>query len=195
LAKLLTPPTAQRVAEKLAPELAPFMDPAADAGTFPPENHVRAVMNALRRTVGDDLWADVVAELPAELGTRLAPVDGLAAQEFVARVGSARATDAVLETLAQRVSGDAVEALIGALPIELRAPLRRGKPDRDTRAERLTIEEFAERIAQRAGTTVDEAVADARAVFAVLRQALKEGDFYNLVSQLPLDYSVLLPRP
>lgn len=205
LAERLTKDEATELAAQLPEDLVPYVAANVHGQAFDadelllraaaPEGQIRAVMNALRRAVGDDEWSNVAAELGPDYGSLLAPVDGLAAHEFVARVGSSLATEAVLETLAERVSGDAVEDLISQLPIELRAPLRRGKPDRDTRAERMTIEAFAERVARRAGTTVDEAVAHARVVFAVLHDALHEGDFYNLIAQLPLDYSVLLPRP
>lgn len=196
----LTDDTARAVTEKLPPELAPYLAATGDgAGFTAPGPHVRAVMNALRRTVGDDTWADVAAELGPEASPLLAPVDGMPAQEFVARVGSHRLTDAVLETLAERVTGDDVERLVAGLPIELRAPLRRGKPDRDTPAQRLTVEQFVARIGERAGDNIADDIGDVvtvtRGAFGVLRDALPEKDFYDIVSQLPLDYSVLLPRP
>ncbi len=221
LAERLSKERSAAIVERLPEELVPCMAAGVSGQQFGadefilrvalPEPQVRAVLHALRRAVGDDVWSEIAAELPPDFGSLLAPVDGIGAADFVARVarrtgldgagagdndGARKAVDAVLETLAERVAGDQIDELIGQLPVEFRAPLRRAKPHRDTPSKRMTIEQFVDAIAQREGaTTTDEAVAHARGVLAVLHEALRESDFYNLVSQLPLDYSVLLPRP
>ena len=173
---------ALQLAATLPEELVPFMN-----GQIGPADPLvtQAVMGALRLAAGDDLWSAVAAELGPD------PV----ATYFVNHIGSQPAAEAVLQTLAERVSGDAVADIVAHLPVELRAALVRGKPDRDAPTVRMTAEEFVARIAERAALSHDEAVAAARAGFAGLHEALAERPVYEVLSQLPIDSAVLLPRP
>ena len=99
--------------------------------------HVRAVLDALARAVGPDELADVAAELSKDYAALLPRgpyVEIVPADRFLARVaeltddldGARRATDAVLETLAERIAGGEVRDLMARLPIELHGPLQRG---------------------------------------------------------------------
>lgn len=64
-----------------------------------------------------------------------------------------RATDAVLETLAERISGGEVEDLIARLPVELRRPLERGNEESHGEAQRMSLEAFVRRLAERENRT------------------------------------------
>jgi hypothetical protein len=62
-------------------------------------------------------------------------------------------------------------------------------------ARRMSLEEFVRRVAEREGVTPDEAHAQARAVFAMLRETLPEREFDDVLAQLPRDYAALTARP
>src|SRR5918999_4356786 len=108
---------------------------------------------------------------------RLAGVAGEAAE---------RATDAVLETLAERIADGEVEDLIGRLPVPLHAALKRGRA-RSPGARRMSLERFVGRVAEREGVPPEAAGEHARAVFATLRDAVGE-ELYDVTVQLPPEY-------
>jgi uncharacterized protein (DUF2267 family) len=56
----------------------------------------------------------------------------------------------------------------------------------------MRFEEFARRVAQRAGVSPDEAVGYARAVFATLRETITEREFHDLEAQLSRDFEAVL---
>jgi uncharacterized protein (DUF2267 family) len=170
----------------------------------------RAVFTALERAVG----RREVADMTSELGKGFAPLIGgadqvaparvVAAETFVERVadragisedGARRAVEAVLETLGERISGGEVDDLAASLPEEFHEPLRRGNELSNGAARRMSLDEFVRRIAEREGTTPDEAQEQARAVFATLREAVPEREFDDVVAQLPRDYAALTARP
>lgn len=173
------------------------------------EQHARAVFDALGQTVGEDEIDDMAAQLPQDF----APLVGearrrfvrlLPAREFYARVaeragvdadGARRATDAVLTTLAERISRGEVDDLISRLPVELHPPLQRGDAESGGAARRMSLDVFLRRIAEREGVTPAEAREHARAVFATLREAVGEHEFLDVASQLPLDYAAIEARP
>src|SRR5918998_1676541 len=88
------------------------------------ERQARAVLTALARAVGAEEFADVVAQLPkdfAPLLPRGPAVEVLPVEVFLGRVagragldveGARRATEAVLETLAERIADGEVDDLI-----------------------------------------------------------------------------------
>jgi uncharacterized protein (DUF2267 family) len=172
------------------------------------ERHARAVFYALGRALTADETADLAADLPQDFDPLVAEAQGrrveiMPAEEIVLRVAeqagidiepAGRLIDAVLETLAERVAGGEVDDMISRLPVELHPPLKRGKAAAPT-AERISLDDFAERLARRAGTDPLTARDQARAVFAVLREALGTEDFSDVVAQLPGEYAVLLPPP
>jgi len=178
-----------------------------DPGTA--ERHARAVFEALGRTVSRDEIEDMVAELPKDFLPLIEEAEGrfvhmLAAEEFWRRVadrasldtdGACRATEAVLETLAERISGGEVDDLISRLPVELHAPLKRGDELSNGAARPMSLDEFVLRIAQREGVTPAEAREHARAVFATLREAVGEDEFLDVSAQLPLEYAAVEARP
>lgn len=178
--------------------------------------HARAVFAALGRAVSRDELADMASELPrdfsafveaatarreaqpSETQDVVMPVEafyhGVARRAGLDARGAERATDAVLEALADRISGGEVDDLKRALPRELHAPLERGKAQSSGAARRMSLDDFVRGIAEREGVTPAEARVDARAVFAMLREALPDKEFADVAAQLPDDYRSLLAR-
>jgi uncharacterized protein (DUF2267 family) len=175
--------------------------------------HARAVFVALGVTLSPDELHDMASELPKDFGDLLdvaieaqafAATRGtprLSAEEFYDRVAertgldrerARRATDAVLEALAIRVSGGEIDDLEGQLPPELDVPLERGKAESRERAEKLSLAEFLERIAEREDVTTADAREHARSVLATLHEAITEKEWHDVVAQLPREYSQVL---
>jgi len=157
------------------------------------------VFAAVRRVVSGDEIDDVVAELPQDIATLFLGIPVLSAEEFVARVAAcggllrerARvATEAVLETLAERIAPGDVDDLMSRLPLALHAPLKRGKSRQRGGPRPMRAEEFLERVAEREGVDEEQAWEHARAVFAVLRDAVGD-EFFDVAVQLPADYAAL----
>jgi uncharacterized protein (DUF2267 family) len=173
------------------------------------ERHARAVFSALGYTVSDDEIHDMVAELPGDFEPLIAeaerrasailPVDDLilkaAERSGLEPDAARRAVNAVLETLAERISGGEVEDLIARLPIELRAPLRQGNATSKGNATRMSLDEFLERVAEREGVGVLDARRHARAMFETLREAVPEDEFLDATAELPNEYAAVGARP
>ncbi|MCW2947353.1 MAG: hypothetical protein JWR24_4070 [Actinoallomurus sp.] len=173
------------------------------------ERHARAVFFALGQAVSAEEIADVAAELPQDFEPLIAEAqrryfEVFPAEEFLTRVaertgldgdGAYLATNAVLETLAERIAGGEVDDLIPQLPIELHEPLRRGKARSGGTARRMTLDTFLDRIAERESVDPFQASEHARAVLATLREAISVKEFFDVTAQLPPDYQVLLPAP
>jgi uncharacterized protein (DUF2267 family) len=173
------------------------------------ESHARAVFFALGRAVSDDEIADLADELPQDFEPLIAEAqrrffEVMPAEEFLAKVaeragldaeGARRATEAVIETLAERIAGGEVDDLIPRLPLALHDPLRRGKAASGGSARRMTLERFLSRIAELEDVDPFEAREHARAVFATLREAVGDEEYFDVTVQLPPDYEVVLPAP
>jgi uncharacterized protein (DUF2267 family) len=112
----------------------------------------------------------------------------------LSREEAQRAVDATLETLGERVSRGAVDDLMALLPAELRPALERGDALSHGAARPMSLRDFVIRIAEREGVTPDEAKEHARAVFAVLREAVGEKEFADVEAQLPDEYTAVLAR-
>ena len=71
-------------------------------------------------------------------------------------------------------------------------------PPTTPEAEPLGLGEFIDRIARRAGVTPEQAEVGARAVMTTLREAITEGEFKDMMAQLPEEFEQLvqsaLPR-
>ena len=76
-----------------------------------------------------------------------------------------QAITATLQTLSERLTGGEATDLAAQLPEELKAPLERSAEE----AERFSLEEFYERVAEREGVDLETARNDASAVMSVLR--------------------------
>jgi uncharacterized protein (DUF2267 family) len=179
------------------------------------ERDARAVFVALWRAVGPEEFDDLRSELPKDFEPLLddalhqppAPppagtVATMSIDEFIGRVAertgldrerAQRAAEAVLEVLAYRITAGQVEDLELRLPVELQPALERGKAERRP-ARPLSVETFLALIADREDVDRGEAASHARAVLAVLREAVGEEEFHDTREQLSGEYQVLLRR-
>jgi uncharacterized protein (DUF2267 family) len=175
--------------------------------------HARAVFFAL----GDALSPDAVEHLAASLPQTFAPLvaeaqhrylDILPADQFWGRVShrlgiddaaARRITDAVLETLAERIAAGQVEDLIAQLDPLLHPPLQRGMASTAPDARRMPLEEFLKRVAVREGADTDEAglfgeiAAHPRAVLGTLGEAIEPKEWFDVIVELPEEYRRLIP--
>ena len=136
------------------------------------EHHARAVLVALARLVRGDEIAELIAELPKDYAPLVgeaarrrrdptAPeplpydviLDRVEGRAGLDRHGARRALEAVLETLAERIAGGEVDDLADALPDELRPPLERGRDRTGGKAQRMSLDEFVARVAEREGVS------------------------------------------
>jgi uncharacterized protein (DUF2267 family) len=212
---------ARDLAEELPPELAPWIATATPAEPFDvdefirrvaeregvdpstAEDHARAVFEVLRRALSPKELHDVIAELPSDYAPLLPRgryVEAISAERFWRRVAerapadegrARRATDAVLETLAERIAGGEVDDLLERLPAPLHPPLKRGRDHTGGKATRMSLDEFVDRVAEREGVGVEEARDHVRAVFRTLRDAVGD-EFVDVRVQLPAEYEPLL---
>jgi uncharacterized protein (DUF2267 family) len=227
LAERLAAGEARDLAAALPPELAPALATTGPAEGFDVDEFVRrvaeregvdlataerdarAAFTALGRAVSADELADVAAELPRSFATLLPTgrdIEVMSAQEFLARVarragldaeGAARATEVVLETLAERIAGGEVDDLADRLPLALHPPLRRGNAVSGGEARSMPLARFLGRVAEREGVPPPDALVHARAVLVTLREAVGDDEFFDVTVQLPADYArALMPaRP
>lgn len=93
-------------------------------------------------------------------------------------------TRAVLTTLAERISGGEARDLAAQLPAELSGPLLSAEEE----AESFDLLEFEDRTAARAGLTRHQAETGVPAVLLVLREALEDKEFDDMMVQLPDDF-------
>jgi uncharacterized protein (DUF2267 family) len=100
------------------------------------------------------------------------------------------ATRATLETLRERLAGDEPSNLAAQLPPEV-APYAEGEGGREP----FPVEEFYDRVAQKAGVGREEAVRHARAVATVVQTAVTGGELDDVRSQLGDEYEELFGQP
>jgi uncharacterized protein (DUF2267 family) len=195
-----------------------FLRRVAEREGVPPdaaERDARAVFAVLGHAVTHDEIADMASELPREFaplitaatsvpGPPEAPVGTMSFDDFIDSVArragldteaARRASEAVLEALADRISAGEVDDLVSRLPAQFRPALERGKLRSHGASRRMSLDEFLQRIADLQGTTPDQAKEHARAVFATLRQTVGEKEFRDVTAQLPKEYAVLFVRP
>jgi uncharacterized protein (DUF2267 family) len=170
--------------------------------------HVRAAFLALGRAVAAEAWEDVVNELPADFaplleGSRRSGIP-MRLDEFlqwvadrggIDRETALLATEAVLETLGERIAGGEVDDLVKELPPEFRPVLERGKQRSGGQAQKMSLEEFVRRIAEREGVPADVARAHARAVMNTIRDAVVAKEWHDISSELPRSYLQELAEP
>jgi uncharacterized protein (DUF2267 family) len=167
--------------------------------------HARAVFKAIGAAVAPGELRDMVSQLPhdfepllrsAGIGRELA----LPAADLVGRVAelaeldrdqARRVTEAVLETLAIRISAGEVEDLESDIPPDLRPALERGLGVA-TEAKVMSADEFVDTVAQREHVSLEEAEDHVRAVFAALHEVVSGKEFSDMVAQLSQDYAPLL---
>jgi uncharacterized protein (DUF2267 family) len=169
---------------------------------------VRAVFYALSRALTAPEFAVMAAELPKDYapllaGARRPPVEVLPVEEFLSRVAdrawidlptALTASEAVLETLGERLAGGEVVDLRKELPPELRPAMERGLARTGGTARGMTLEEFLAAVALREGVPPAAALEHDRAVFSTLRDAFTDKAFSDMSSELPAEY-LALARP
>ena len=176
--------------------------------------HARGVFFALGRALSQESVAHLVTLLPRTYAPLVAEaqqryLEIMPASEFWDRVAgrlaaahstARRITDAVLETLAERIAAGQVEDLIAQLDPLLHAPLRRGLAAGGADARRMPAAEFLRRVAAREDTDTDEVTlveevsGHVRAVFATLAEAITAKEWFDVLAELPADYQSLLPK-
>jgi uncharacterized protein (DUF2267 family) len=222
LAERIAAGEARDLAEELSDELAPWVATTTDAERFhvdefvrrvadregvdvpTAERHARAVFAVLGQAVTRRQLDDLAAQLPKDYSPLLPTgprVETLAPGSFLklvadrAGVGdeeAERVTEAVLETLAERIAGGEVDDLISRLPLALHEPLRRGSERSGGKATRMSLDQFVTRVAERTGHSVEQARDDVRAVMVTLREAVGDDEFFDVAVQLPREYDAVL---
>lgn len=106
------------------------------------------------------------------------------------------AAEAVLCTLARRLSSLAVEETEALLPDELAWLIERcDRHEGPARAHRIGAAEFVSDVADHLGVEQDVAARAVRAVFDALRDRLPEAQVEKIASQLPLELADWFRRP
>jgi uncharacterized protein (DUF2267 family) len=178
------------------------------------ERHVRAVFLALGRALTDDAYHSLVSRLSNDYVPLLpkgsmagggAPADaflaGVARRADVPLDRARQITDAVLETLGERIGPGEVDDLLTQLPLSLHPALKRGAVRANETTSRMSVEEFVNRVAERSGLHTDpsalmpspQAREYARAVFNTLRETVRT-EFFDVTVQLPNEYWNLVSR-
>jgi uncharacterized protein (DUF2267 family) len=176
----------------------------------------KAVVAALWSTIGSEEFDDMRAELPKDFDQLLdeavaqAPRPGLREATFIGplsydewvdrvaeltridREQATRAIEAVLEVLAMRITAGQVEDLAPFVPVEFRRALENGVARSGGKAMRLTIDAFIREVGRRENRRRGDAYKHAKAVLAVLREAVGEKEFSDTVAQLPDEFRELL---
>ena len=95
------------------------------------------------------------------------------------------ATRATLETLAERLAGGEADDLASQLPRGIAEHLRSRLVGE---GERFSVEEFFQRVSRREGVDLPKAIYHARAVIAVLYEAVSPGEMADVHAQLPAEF-------
>lgn len=98
------------------------------------------------------------------------------------------AARATLETLAERLAGGEANDLASQLPRGLAEYLRTGLAGEGVH---FSMEEFFHRVSEREGVDLPKAIYHARAVVAVLYEAVSPGEMADVRAQLPAEFSRL----
>jgi uncharacterized protein (DUF2267 family) len=99
-----------------------------------------------------------------------------------------RVEHATLRTLADRISGGEAQDLASQLPARLQDDLRPAREE----AEAFGVDDFVRRVAQRGGVGPEDARTGAVAVLTTVREAVTQGEFDDVLSQLPQEYRELV---
>jgi uncharacterized protein (DUF2267 family) len=99
-----------------------------------------------------------------------------------------RATQATLETLAGRLSGNEAAQLAAQLPPEIALYLQ---PYYAGIGDSYSLDEFFRRISEREEVALEEATYHARVVCALLAEVVSVGEIEDVRAQLPSDFAKL----
>lgn len=105
------------------------------------------------------------------------------------RAEAERATRAVLEALAQRLSGGEPKNLASQLPWEIGRYLL---GPHSGEGARFGPRDFYDLVARREGIDMPDAAYHVRAVASVLRDAVSPGEWQKMLAQLPADLDQLM---
>lgn len=96
------------------------------------------------------------------------------------------AVRATLETLGERLAGGQADHVAAQLPEEIGYYLKQAGRD-----EQFELNGFYQRVAQREGVDLPDAVYHAKVVMNVLEEATSPGEMRDLCAQLPAEYDDL----
>lgn len=162
-----------------------------------------AVFTTLSQAIPDE-YDNLVAQLPRDftpLLSRGPDIEAVPTAHFLSRVaehagldpdGTRRATEAVLQTLAERIAGGEVRDLMLWLPVELHDPLKRGLAESNGAARKMALDRFIMRVAEREGSDLGQAAKHTQAVFTALREVIPDQELRDITDQLPAEYDALL---
>jgi uncharacterized protein (DUF2267 family) len=85
-----------------------------------------------------------------------------------------------------------VDDIADSLPAELRPPLERGRQRMGGKAQRMSLDEFIRRVAEREGVATEDALDHAQAVFTTLREVIPDKEWADLLAELPRGYAEAL---
>jgi uncharacterized protein (DUF2267 family) len=107
---------------------------------------------------------------------------------------AARLVEVVLAALGERLYRTERDDLGSQLPVELKQALFTEQPPENTRDDvrRFSVEEFYNRVRARTGAGYPDAVQQAKAVMAVLQDAVSAGEIADMMNTLPDEYRELL---
>lgn len=107
---------------------------------------------------------------------------------------AARLVEVVLAALGERLYRTERDDLASQLPVELKQALYAVQPPENTRDDvrRFPVEEFYNRVRARTGVGYPAAVQQAKAVMAVLQDAVSAGEIADMMKTLPDEYRELL---
>lgn len=106
----------------------------------------------------------------------------------LASLGDAvKATRAVLETLSERLTLNAVKDLASQLPSEIAYYLRQHSAFLD----KFGLDEFLKRVSQREPADLPDATYHTRVVMSVLQNAVTKGEIEHIRTQLPAEFAPL----
>lgn len=101
-----------------------------------------------------------------------------------------RATQATLNTLSERITGDEARDMAAQLPQQIKS-----FTDVDEHGQRFSVDEFFDRVSDKEGTNRKEAEQHSRAIIHVMKDAITGGEIDDLKDQLPEDFEVLFMAP
>ena len=115
-------------------------------------------------------------------------INEVARQAGVSKQQAEPLTKAALSALADRLTGGEADDVASQLPKGIKEAMLPATPE----AETFGLGEFIERIARRAEVTTEQAEVGARAVMATLHEAITEGEFKDMMAQLPEDFDLFV---
>jgi uncharacterized protein (DUF2267 family) len=178
-----------------------IVEQQADLGREAAERATRAVLQTLAERIAQGEARDLADELPLELAPWLftdGDAEAFHADEFLRRVADREDVDiataqrhvrAVFTALARSVSDHEFADMVAELPRDFDPLLPEGPA-----VEVLSIEEFLQEVADRAGLEPEAARRAADAVLETLAERIAGGEVADLINELPRELQPALER-